>query len=202
MFSGHPWMKRETNGLEMVKRLVAEKGPLTAPAVTRGINCSRFSEPEIGTRTRALSLVALLALGFGCGDDDDGGPPAGPSWNEILLVDDSFLSSAWSSGPDDVFVVGGNLDRGEIHHFDGSGWGVETLEDAELLVWVYGLSPTDVYAVGLAGSALHFDGQRWESLAYPGDDDLWGRRGPSRDDLCTRAAVSASSPVRRGIAHR
>ena len=107
----------------------------------------------------------------------------GPFWQPAFeRLEGSFLSSVWGSGPDDVFVVGGNYERGEVHHFDGQEWSVELVEDAPLFVWVHGFSSTSVYAVGLAGTAYHHDGDSWQSIGYPGDEDLWGIWGTSEDD--------------------
>jgi hypothetical protein len=38
-------MKRETSGLEMVRRLMAERGPISAPSVTSGSSAERSWNP-------------------------------------------------------------------------------------------------------------------------------------------------------------
>jgi hypothetical protein len=156
-------------------------------------------------RTSALAaLVACVAAGCGGGDDDtddsddtvDAGTP-GATWEPAFeRLEGSFLSSVWGSGPDDVFVVGGNRQRGEVHHFDGQGWSVELVEEAQMFVWAHGFSSTSVYAVGLAGTAYHYDGDSWQSIGYPGDEDLWGIWGASEDDLwIVGGSVAEGEPV-------
>ncbi|MFQ5411808.1 MAG: hypothetical protein ACE5EC_05905 [Phycisphaerae bacterium] len=126
--------------------------------------------------------------------------------------DAGALSSVWGSGPDDVFVVGGTLcsqtqppdpscpvvppfclpDKAVIYHYDGSTWKQMSVPNGTLgLVWIFGFSPTDVFAVGKCGAMIHYDGMTWSSIALPDSlkinglffPDLWGIWGQSRDTV-------------------
>lgn len=144
-------------------------------------------------RPALLLLPLLLACGdkdpgeTGAVDTDDSGTPAGDVVTWLPAFDTSgagSLSGVWGSGPDDVWIVGGDDDAGEAWHFDGSGWSETALPDGTpLLVWVYGFSATDVFAVGLDGAAVRWDGATWSALDTGTDEDLWGVFGFSNDDL-------------------
>lgn len=149
------------------------------------------------TAPRRLPALALLPLMFACGDKDpgetgttggsDSGTPVGDTVSWLPAFDTSgagSLSGVWGSAPDDVWIVGGDDDAGEIWHFDGGGWSAATLpEGTPLLVWVHGFSATDVFAVGLDGAAVHWDGSAWSALDTGTEEDLWGVFGFSNDDI-------------------
>ena len=94
-----------------------------------------------------------------------------------------FMSAVWGSGPDDVFVVGGQEQAGEILHYDGTTWQQMNVPDLPRLIWVFGFGPDNVYAVGVGGGALHYDGTLWSVLETPTDEDLWGVWGSSPTDI-------------------
>ncbi len=117
-------------------------------------------------------------------------PPADPNEREPAVWNPAFdasatgaLSAVWGSAPDDVWVVGGKPDQGEIYHFDGQAWQAMDVPDVPLLVWVYGFEPDDVYAVGLGGGAVHYDGQSWTAMSTGTTEDLWGVWGSAPDDI-------------------
>jgi len=137
-----------------------------------------------------ISLSILAALGPGClpptddGDGPDPDPVEQAVWSEAFDASGvGVLSAVWGSGPDDVFVVGGTREQGEIYHYDGSIWQAMNVPTAPLLIWVFGFGPDDVYAVGEEGGALHYDGQRWRSLQSGTNEDLWGIWGSAPEDL-------------------
>lgn len=117
-----------------------------------------------------------------------------PTWTAVDVngegneTETGALSGVWGSGPGDVFVVGGSIDqlgnsRGEIYHYNGSQWSTMSVPPVPLLNWVFGFSSTDVYAVGLGGSAVHYDGSNWTSLETGTTLDLWGIWGSSPSDI-------------------
>lgn len=128
-------------------------------------------------------FVALAAF-VGCGDDDAEPDPVA-TWTEAFDTSTAgSLSGVWGSGPDDVFIVGGSENGGEIHHFDGSTWAPMSLPDGvPLLVWVYGFGPSDVYAVGIEGAVVHYDGAVWTALDSGVEQDLWGVFGFTADEV-------------------
>lgn len=128
-------------------------------------------------------LIALLA---GCpGPEDDTGTGPAATWTSAFDTSTAgALSGVWGSGPDDVYIVGGDAAGGEVWHHDGAGWTEQVVPDgAGLLVWVHGFGPDDVWAVGVDGTVLHSDGTTWTALDSGVDVDLWGVFGFTPDDL-------------------
>lgn len=133
-----------------------------------------------------MLLLTLLA----CNGDDSSATHSGTTSAPTATWEAAFdtstagsLSGVWGSGPDDVYVVGGDEDRGEIWHYDGSGWSMTEMPSVGLLVWVFGFGPDDVYSVGVGGGAVHWDGNAWEVLTTDTTTDLWGIWGASPTDL-------------------
>ena len=120
-------------------------------------------------------------LNGGADDATDRDPPV---WS--LAFDASAvgaLSGVWGDAPDDVFVVGGTPDQGEVYHYDGSDWRAMKVPSVPLLVWVYGFAADDVYAVGVGGGMIHFDGTAWTALDSGTTEDLWGVWGRTPNDI-------------------
>lgn len=132
-------------------------------------------------------LCLLLSFGLGCGDPrppDDPTPALEPVWSEAFDASGAgSLAGVWGSSPDDVFIVGGKSDAGEIYHYDGERWRGATLPTVPLLIWVYGFGPDDVYAVGVSGAMVHYDGEAWSAIETGTDLNLWGVFGFAPDDL-------------------
>jgi hypothetical protein len=141
-------------------------------------------------------LIAMLSLSLlaGCpmvavmdGDGADSTQPASsgdPKWD--LAFDASgigVLSAVWGSGDDDIFVVGGTDEGGEVHHFDGVEWSEMAIPRVPLLVWVFGFGSDDVIAVGEGGGVICYDGTDWTSLDSGTSEDLWGVWGSQPNDL-------------------
>lgn len=136
--------------------------------------------------SRWMWMVAGL---LACNGDKDGtetGTPTAPVATWAAAFDASgagALSGVWGSGPDDVWIVGGDDTAAEIWHFDGGAWSEVAAPAVGLLVWVYGFGPDDVYAVGVEGAAVHWDGDAWNVLDSGTTQDLWGVWGSATDDL-------------------
>ncbi len=106
------------------------------------------------------------------------------------------LSAVWGSGPDDVFVVGGTPERGEVYHYDGAEWSQMTIPNVPILIWVFGFGPDDVYAVGEQGGFIRYDGERWTQIDSGTDEDLWGIWGNTPQDLfIVGGEADGGSPV-------
>ncbi len=138
-------------------------------------------------RIRSLSAPVALTIAAACmvacslTDDDEPDVRWEPAFD---TSETGTLSAVWGSAPDDIFIVGGTDDQGEIYHDDGSGFApMEVPEGVPLIVWVYGFGPDDVFAVGLDGSALRYDGSAWNEIDTGTDQDLWGVFGFSPDDV-------------------
>ncbi|MCO4771786.1 MAG: hypothetical protein KDA24_17275 [Deltaproteobacteria bacterium] len=122
----------------------------------------------------ALLFALTLPLSSGCG----------ATWSEPFdAASHGALSGVWGSGPDDVFIVGGDFTQSEILHFDGSDWTDMEAPPLPLLAWVYGWGPDQVMAVGVDGGAAWYNGTSWEVLETGTDEDLWGVFGFGPDDV-------------------
>ncbi|MCA9617540.1 MAG: hypothetical protein KC731_00875 [Myxococcales bacterium] len=133
-----------------------------------------------------MALAAFVLTG--CPEETETNPPPPdeePKWEEAFDTSDAgSLSGVWGSGPDDVFIVGGSDDGGEIYHYDGTSWSPMTLPaGTPLMVWSYGFGPSDVYSVGLEGAMLHYDGSSWSAIDTGTTEQLWGIFGFSPSDL-------------------
>jgi len=137
---------------------------------------------------RCLSLALLLV---GCGPDDDGGKDSGAepapqgTWAEAFDASTvTALSGVWGSGPDDVYMVGGDATTGEVWHYDGAEWSKDTtVPVTDLLVWVFGFGPDDVWAVGEGGAVIRKTAAGWEQLDAGTTEPLWGVWGASANDV-------------------
>lgn len=113
-------------------------------------------------------MLCALAL-VGCASD--GGGTWAPAFDD---ADAGSLSGVWGSAPDDVWIVGGREGEGTVRHYDGTGWSPVAVPDVDLLVWVHGTGPNDLWMVGRSGSVLHYDGAEFAVVDVGTDDDLWG----------------------------
>jgi hypothetical protein len=102
------------------------------------------------------------------------------------------LWGVWAAAPDDVWAVGGNARARDglaaVFHYDGADWSQVALPELDrpgvaALFKVWGTSPDNVFAVGMVGAIVRWDGTAWTQLPSGVGDDLvslWGR-GP--DDV-------------------
>jgi hypothetical protein len=113
----------------------------------------------------------------------------GAAWSIVSVPGDGVLSAVASTGPSDVWAVGGGDSGPLVEHFNGSQWSVVSVPQPAggYLDAVTALSPTNVWAVGSqrVGAHLtlvmHYDGRSWEvvpspnpSNAYNADNELRG----------------------------
>jgi len=111
----------------------------------------------------------------------------GGAWSEGYLGHVNAWG-IWGAGADNFYVVGGDqlyADRENLHgyvlHGNGAGWSDMTLNSENALYGVWGVSASDIYAVGAAGTIHHFDGAAWSLMNSGSTADLssvWGS-GPN-----------------------
>jgi len=62
-------------------------------------------------------------------------------------------------------------------------WAIMNSNTTSHLQDVWGNSSTDVFAVGLAGTILHYNGSVWSIMTSPTNSDLWGVWGSNASDV-------------------
>jgi hypothetical protein len=122
----------------------------------------------------------------------------GQAWSIVGVPGSGYLGDMASTGPNDVWAVGGGDSGPVVEHFNGSQWSlVSTPQPAGgYLDAVTALSPTNVWAVGSqrVGSHLtlvmHYDGKSWQvvpspnpSTAYNADNELRGVAAAAPNDI-------------------
>jgi hypothetical protein len=113
----------------------------------------------------------------------------GKRWTKVAEASDqpeTFLS-VWTSGPDNVFIVGFTTDanRGVVRHWNGAQWAVVEINSGAM--WeVWGSGPKDVWVGGTGEKVRGFldrgDGAKFDATAYDGDS-VRGIWGASADDV-------------------
>jgi hypothetical protein len=104
----------------------------------------------------------------------------------------------WSSGIDDVWVVGGRegIGNGPVaYHFDGTAW---TAHDTGLLnvdLWqVFGFRDGPVFIGGSNGTLLRFQNGTFEKLPTPSTDIVFGLWGTSPSDVWAVGGQTQGNP--------
>lgn len=121
-------------------------------------------------------------------------PGGNPLWQEeVPRPTGRSLWSVWGANSGDVYAVGDSV----IVHYDGIGWNtVTTIVDTNgdpiqyldengdpidlgekigfFLFEVFGTGENDIFAVGLHGAILHYDGTVWRKLDSPTAENLGG----------------------------
>lgn len=91
------------------------------------------------------------------------------SWDSWTLDESKTFYGIWGPGDGTVWAVGGNPDEpsdaATMWRYDGAQWSEVTLPPEAAaryaLFKVHGTSADDVWAVGAAGAAIHWDGSAW-----------------------------------------
>jgi hypothetical protein len=127
--------------------------------------------------------MIALAGATGCPGPHDTGGAAGASPSAWQVVyDDTTLGgsllSAWGTGPDDVYAVGGPLgDSGFTAvavHYDGSVWTRLSPGGQSSFWWVSGSGPGDVWMTGENGRITHWDGAAFHESPPLTSATIWG----------------------------
>lgn len=96
---------------------------------------------------------------------------------------DPYISDVWVYDYDTVFMLVTNSGAGTqlMYEWDGNDWTEgDNLPTSSLIRGIWGLGPDDIFAVGVGGTILHFDGVEWNEYNNLGLDqwnsytDIWG----------------------------
>jgi hypothetical protein len=101
----------------------------------------------------------------------------GSTWSSVPLpfsIEGSYFGVA-ALAPNNVWAVGGVAPAGcggdlpaTIAHWDGHTWSLVPNTPQGVLFGVSASRPNDVWAVGLNGLIMHYNGQRWSTVAGAG----------------------------------
>jgi hypothetical protein len=157
---------------------VSSLGPGTHTVALAGLTANCQAERD-NPRTVNVTADATTSVGFAITCSSIGVT----RWTSIPLPQSFRGTSIWASSPSDLFVTGyyrnsPNPDERVIVHYDGRSWtqqftGGDRFGDA-----LWGISPTDVFAVVGSSEVLHYDGAGWVDVG-PRDSELsfqaiWG----------------------------
>ena len=97
---------------------------------------------------------------------------------------DGFISAIWSSGPNDVWLVGS---PSLLLHFNGSKWVSHDNDVAEKFGAIWGTGPNDVWVVSdswvNASIVIHWNGLKWKRATVPGSGRLTSVWGSGANDV-------------------
>ena len=82
---------------------------------------------------------------------------------------DVSLAGVFTAGPEDTWGIG----RRGVYRWSGAAWDL-IAEKAETGTAISGVSANDAWIVGLAGTLMHWDGDRWASVDRRTTRDLFG----------------------------
>jgi photosystem II stability/assembly factor-like uncharacterized protein len=107
--------------------------------------------------------------------------PGGMAWQESGVPNSGDLHGIWGSASG-VFAVG---DGGAIGVSTNAGldWTLQSTGTYPDLTGIWGSSLTSVYATGVSGTILHYDGATWKSQATGTTQSLRGITGRSDTDI-------------------
>lgn len=130
-----------------------------------------------GLRSRAriypVGILLAWVIASSCADSSDPTPPGGDqrAWSVVKEPAGADYHGVWVSPSAEVFVVGEN--GSALRSADGENWTELNTGVSATLRGVYGVTSEDVYAVGAAGTMLHFDGAAWSPFPSPSDTSLF-----------------------------
>ncbi|MBW1809816.1 MAG: hypothetical protein JRJ87_16590 [Deltaproteobacteria bacterium] len=116
--------------------------------------------------TGAKFLLIIIFAICGCSSSSP--------WLEVKAFEDIYsLNDLWVFGPDNVWVVGGNIQR-----FNGTDWAQQPTDSYAGFMAIWGFSPDDLWIAG-GDTLLHWNGTDFEStdLGAEGMQDataIWG----------------------------
>jgi hypothetical protein len=103
-----------------------------------------------------------------------------PGWRAIAIPAQVEPWGIWAASSSNVFVTGSDsiTRQGLIIHYDGTGW-TEQYRGGGAVRAVWGVSGSEVFAVGGDDQLLQYDGLRWTGIGVPADsrrlpDVVWG----------------------------
>ena len=87
----------------------------------------------------------------------------GKAWTVAATLDGPGLVKLWGSGAKDIWAAG----EGGVYHYDGTAWTAAPGASSPVYTMtdVHGSSAADVWAVGMDGATMHWDGHTWSVVS-------------------------------------
>lgn len=146
-----------------------------------------------------MTPALFLLLSVACTKDEVDDSAIGAAWETQLSFDDrGMFMSVWGSGAGPVWVVGGQEDQGVVLRGDDADWeSVPLPADTPMLTWISGVSDSDLWVCGLAGTLMHWDGSDWTDHSQPVEEAFWGlyTLGDSAVAVGGRFRTSGAAPI-------
>jgi len=164
---------RQRCGDGIVDDLSGEDCDGAAPA-TESCQTLGFYEGTVGC-SEACRVDTTTCEGF-CGDGEVNG---------FELCDGAPLSgkTCLDYGYDIGNLYCSSLCTPSFSSCERMGFEPMTFDESVYLYAVWGTSPNDVFAVGLGGGIMHYDGTRWAAMDSGVSQPLWGLWGAASDDV-------------------
>ena len=144
---------------------------------------SRVGRGILG-HVRMRVLFSLAVALFGCGGGDGTTEPA--RWQLLGEQRPSSLLAAWSSGIDNVWIVGGREGVGgapTVFRYDGSAWAKLDSGQTNVDLWqVFGFGDV-VFLGGSNGTILRYENGTFTKITTPSTDIVFGLWGTSANDV-------------------
>lgn len=135
---------------------------------------------------RTASLLTICAVAA-CGDDGMTPPVTEAKWQKLAERKPSSLLAAWSSGLDNVWIVGGREGAGNnaaVFHYDGAAWTKLDPQQPNVDIWqVFGFEGGPVFLGGSNGTILKYENGTFTKIPTPGTDIVFGLWGASPTDV-------------------
>lgn len=137
------------------------------------------------TATSVITTEIFGLFGFSASDVWAVGAQArtfhwdGTAWTSVAvssLVTGIDLTAVWGAAPNEVWSGGGAYDFGthsvgNLLHLESNRWR-DTTSGIGLIAALHGTSASDLWAVGAAGTILHYDGSRWQRQSVTASDQF------------------------------
>jgi hypothetical protein len=150
-----------------------------------------------------FSVLQPIFLLWGCITSKSDSALDSASYSETVewravLEDDSrgVMMSIWEAAPNDVWVVGGQAEKGLLIRCQSDdcspGQWVEypLPPETPLLNWIHGTGSDDIWLGGLGGVLLHWDGEGFRDFSLDIDEAIWGIYAHSSDSVVVVGGAS------------
>jgi Big-like domain-containing protein len=106
----------------------------------------------------------------------------GASWTAFTSPTLATIGAIWGAAPDDIFIALEGAGSNNIYRWNGVSWSAMTVPANDGITAMWGVSRNDVWAVGIGGDMLHWNGSTW-TLSNPQTNALFGIWGYASNQI-------------------